>query len=580
MKHLSLGTALALGVLLLLPTVAMGFYADDFFHQTLLSGRDGWPDKTPFGLFDFGTFDEWSSVEGATGPFPWWTGEDWSARFLRPLSSLLLSGLHAAFGATAWPYHVAGLALHAGVIVLAHGLYLKLGLPRRAADLGALLLATFHGAVLPVGWAANHNSVLVALFSVLALRSLLVERLRGRNVAAALAFATLAALAKESGAGALVLVAALCAARLRGGVRREGRGAHRAGVAVASMLLAGHAAWFLSAGYGTNSVFYADPSTSPARFLGNELVLFTAGLAGLGGPLMLDALTMFPELRPALIAFGVLVAWPACIWIARTLGAAPATLTLGLWTAAFLALQAGVAPSGRLLYVPMVGAAGLLGAFFELQGRRRRAGTSARLTSLAARALFVSATLGSGLLLLLLSTGMVQIGRYLRASALAADVGPADLGPRDVLVLQAESQMQAFTTAFTYGFLAEDQDVTFWNLQVDARALTWARTGPSSFELESRAGPFLASAFERLYLTSAPDFRVGHRWRTSLFEVEALAVEGGLPTRLAFELERELKHPSLRFVRAELGVLTAIEPPVVGASITLPRPARTGPMMP
>ena len=57
-------------------------------------------------------------MDGSVGTFPWWTDEDWKARFLRPLSSLYLWGQHTVFGEWSLGYHMVGLALQLGAMVV------------------------------------------------------------------------------------------------------------------------------------------------------------------------------------------------------------------------------------------------------------------------------------------------------------------------------------------------------------------------------------------------------------------------------------------------------------------------------
>src|SRR5262249_60815493 len=96
------------------------------------------------------------------------------------------------------------------LVALANRVYAARGLPPRMAILGLLVFALSHASSFPVGWIAHRNSVLEALFAVGAV----LAALRG-GVGTALTLGLAAALSKESGGVALLLVAAIFRARGR-----------------------------------------------------------------------------------------------------------------------------------------------------------------------------------------------------------------------------------------------------------------------------------------------------------------------------------------------------------------------------
>ena len=578
--------AALLGLFVLLPTVGMGFYVDDHVHQLVLDGTLDQGPMRPWALYDFGTRGDWQGAGPDTGAFPWWTGPEWKTRFLRPVSSVYLWGAHAIFGAWAPGYHLLGLALFAWLVVLLHGLFRRLGMSPAAANAGAAVFALADCSVLPVGWPANVNTLLAALLSVLALRAVVAgegsEPLSSGRIARGLLCAVCAALAKESGVVVLLFVGGVLAFQAR---RAPGRGRLFLAAGIAFLLVAVHATVYVQAGYGTHSAFYATPWSDPARFSRNLVLLATGGLASLFGPFPFDAAALFPPVAWVIAGVGALLAWPFALWIGRSLRGHPLALPLALWTAATLAFQAGAPSADRLLFLPTLGVAGLLGLFLErrLMSASSRGGTpstDARLPRLATHALVLSLTVGSGAYALLQSAGMRQSSSYLRSTTLATDVGSPELGHRDLLVLQTESQVHAFTLGSTWAYGSEDRDLAFWIFQMGPRPLRWTRTADRAFELETLGEPFLSQPFELPYLSGPADVPVGTRWRTTLFEVEALAVDPRGPTRLAFTFQRSLDDAALRFLRPARGRLVEVAPPAVGASIELPAPVRVGPFMP
>src|SRR5262245_18679995 len=85
-----LALVFSLGLLVQLPTLRIGFFADDYGHQLILRAHGVTP--IPRGnLYDFGAAPQWAEfARGSFALLPWWTGSDWKIRFFRPLTSLSL----------------------------------------------------------------------------------------------------------------------------------------------------------------------------------------------------------------------------------------------------------------------------------------------------------------------------------------------------------------------------------------------------------------------------------------------------------------------------------------------------------
>lgn len=572
--------SVALGLVLLAPTLGLGFYVDDYGHQlTLDHGGEGTPMR-PWALYDFGTLADWRADRLGGAAFPWWTGADWKVRFLRPLSSLYLWACHAVFGGWALGYHLVGLALFTLLLLQAGRLYAELGLAPGAVRAATLCLALSHTLVLPAGWIANVNSLLVALLGVLALRwgaRWSADTRAPWRATLALGAALSALLCKESGVVVALLLALLWSLRASAAEPAARRRLRRAAGAALGLLLLYALAYALG-GYGTRSVYYATPWGDPGRWLANLGLLFSGGLVALVGPYPLDLALMVPSSAPAVALVGVLLALPLCLALARNLRGMSGWIALVAWVLLFLGVQAGAAPSGRLLAEAMVGAAGLLGAFFELRGRRTP--PAPRPARWATGLLALSATLGSGAFALLQTTSLTQGARYLRETVRAADLGPSEPAAREVFVLQSESMLAGFALSTMLPYLRTYPDLTLWLLQIGTRPLRWTRTGEREFELESLGEPFLGATMETPYMTSTAAIEPGRRWSTRAFEVEALDVRDGRPTRLAFRLQVSLDDAQVGFVRPVAGILNPIAPPRLGESLELPVPERVGPYMP
>lgn len=155
--------AAALGMLLALPTLAQGLLLDD--HLLLAATRRGDP---AWARFDFNAAGSIVQLR-EQGSFGWWAAEDLRLTFMRPLSALT-----HALDFSVWPeavgwMHVENVLLY-GLVILAVGRLLQrlLG-PGPLAGLACLVFAIDEVHATAVMWISARNTLLAALFGVLAI---------------------------------------------------------------------------------------------------------------------------------------------------------------------------------------------------------------------------------------------------------------------------------------------------------------------------------------------------------------------------------------------------------------------------
>lgn len=161
---------IALTVLLCSPALFVGFYADDFLHQALLSGQTPIPtpkDQSIFGLF---TFINGDSLRSETlhklSLIPWWTYEGFQFSFWRPLSEATHFLDHTLFQDNAWMMHLHSVLWY----LLTLTLLLRLYRITNAGQLGvALALVAYawdstHG--FSIAWLASRNTLVATTLSV------------------------------------------------------------------------------------------------------------------------------------------------------------------------------------------------------------------------------------------------------------------------------------------------------------------------------------------------------------------------------------------------------------------------------
>lgn len=95
--------AVALAVVISLPTLGFGFFVDDYVHLATVEGHNAM--GSPWDIFVFGTGDrEEMRPYLEAGPFPWFMDPEFKGHFFRPLSSLAMALDYKLFGHSAPPH--------------------------------------------------------------------------------------------------------------------------------------------------------------------------------------------------------------------------------------------------------------------------------------------------------------------------------------------------------------------------------------------------------------------------------------------------------------------------------------------
>ena len=572
--------ALLLAWLVHAPSLGWGYLADDFGAQLVCEGRIESPTWKPWSLFDFGSLESAPSQTIERGAFPWWVDADWRVRFLRPLSSLSMCFDQWLFDGNALAAHASSLILLALLLLSALALYERLGLSRRAAIVAMLIVAFDNGALMPVGWISNRNSLLEGLFTLLALHAALrtAQQPKLRHAALALTLGAASVAAKESG---LCTFAALALVFL--GARRNASASRAmAWNAVACGLCAGvYLILYVSEGYGSNVLFYPTPWGAPGEFAARALALLVCAPIAAVSPFPIDALSIEPAQAWSILAAALALGMPLVASFVRQLRGTPNAGFLAIWGLLALAPQAGAPPSDRLMFTPLLAWAPLIALYLERvlgecrQYPRPAAGTRSLAWVLAATALLLSP-----LLLLGLGASMVRNASLLRTLIATADVGDDSLGMRHVFLLQASpSSLIALAPLSTWLGQGGSEAVSFHPMQSGRRALTWTRLDDSSFSLESLDEPFLTHPMEGVFMTQAAPRAGPREWRAGAFVVRGEPDANGELRRIEVQFGLSLDDPRCRFLRFDGQRLVHLAPPAKGASLSLPRGFRD-PLLP
>lgn len=420
-RRLPLWMALV-GVCAGLPSLWLGFVADDFIHRQMLLTLT-WREQL-WGLFAFVHPQarlSLSQINQQVGTVPWWAAADLKIAFYRPLA-VLTHWLDYRL----WPdapalMHLQNLLWYGGCCGLATLLYRRLLAPGWIVGPVALFFALDVGHIAAVSWIANRNALLALFFGLGTLLAHHQWRLHGRRRVLLLARVAyiLTLLSAESGIATLFYLLAYALflddrswpARLRSMFPY---------VFVSAMWLFN----FIRLDYGASgSGFYLSPFDAPAAFVAavverGPLLFLSQWLGLMPAPYnLLRADVALAVWLGALALSGGLLAllWP-------TLRRHP---TARFWA---LGMALSIVPactirllSGRLLLFASIGTLALLGIFLaDVAERARGEGWHA----LRRRTGWALAGLHSAVPLLLIPLVVVVTGNSQRQMEALVRIGP------------------------------------------------------------------------------------------------------------------------------------------------------------
>lgn len=363
-----------LGLVLVLPSLWAGLYADDVGHQLLLANPGLLPAPDKPGLYQLFSFIDNDPLrrqqQYAFGLLPWWTGS-MEVNFFRPLSELS-HALDAWLGLPAWLMHAHNLLWYGVLLVLLALFYRQLLGEQRLAMLALLLFVVDATHGFTVAWIANRNALITAVFLLLSVLALMRALRLGSPVFSCLS--ALAAvpclLAGESGVALAAFVPAVFAwSRWQG--RQPGIGLLLPPLLVLLLWLLVYRYY----GFGANGSagYYTDPLADPGRFLQLLPLRFFNGVAMQFNllPLHLSGRGQLP-----LALLGVLIVLALLVFV-RVSGWRPGAVLLALFLLCLLPVSAAVMQERNLLVAGIAGApllAAVLQWLWRQAASRRRAG--------------------------------------------------------------------------------------------------------------------------------------------------------------------------------------------------------------
>ncbi len=556
-----------------LPAITVGFVFDDLIHRLALEGGFRELSLPWWQLYDF-TRSQPAQALIDVGAFPWFTSHELSLRLLRPVTSATLALDHALWGRQALPAHLHSLLWLGALVALAAALYRR-WLDPVAARLASVLYAISGVHAIPTAWLAARHTLIAAVFSLLALWGWARWREDAWRPGIALTGGALllSALASEAWLAGLVFLL------LYEGVTRADWRARALGLApfaAAGVVSAGAYSWL---GYGIRgSGMYVSPLADPGRYLAAAAVRLPLAYAELFAGLPSIVGGVEPAVAGILSSAGLLllgVCATTLIALRSRLEGNHHARWLALAAAATLSplLLVGTSMSGRVLPLPMLGAAAAVAQALTVSWRALRRGTGAR------RYLALVPLLGLGVPHLLLSPG-TRLGFPLILGAASAahervareaDLGPCAHGGRLYLLTAADPVLSLYLgPAVTFHTPEQARAERLRVLTVIPHDLQLTRVDAHTIELAVLGAPRRTNDFERLYRSATTPLKPGQSYTADELTARVLDTSNGLVTRVRFTLETPLDAPESCFIAWQRGRVAPVTLPAEGQNTTIP----------
>ena len=545
---------LLLPLLLLSPSLFLGFVADDYFHQMMLSGSDHSLFVTAHPILDLFSFIPLDSAARASlieqGVLPWWHLEGTQGRFFRPVAALTHMADHVLWAKSAFMQHLHSLAWLVACGFCVRRLYKITGLSGRVLALATLFFLVDEARVMPAGWIANRNILICLVFSCCSIEQFIRWRQGQRRLSVALALYSLSLLSSEGGVVCCGYAFAWVWVYEHRMITRLKSLAPFALLTVTWRLVYNHL------GYGLTDIgLYTDPLSQPITFFVQSLVRIPTLLSGILFQSPIDVMFILPSGAALCVATAFIILLyrfggdifkflnqsnETKFWaIALILSLIPFTATL---------------PMSRLLLIPGVAASALFALYLK------------DCTTLTRHPLY---WLHAPIACCLCVLGSLGLYGFKYSTDLPANSWPKNLtGQEHVIYFNGFS----LPVGFSYLKKLYASEVTPASMQVLSHATQRQlieRIDPYSLRITSQHG-WLHLPVEQMLRNQTVPFKEGIQIRTPRFLVTVERLTPDLrPQSVRFRFNEVLEHPRYRWMCFSSMTLTECDPPTQGKPIRL-----------
>lgn len=492
------------------------------------------------------------------GRLVWWTSENLSVRFMRPLASASHALEYRHYPDAPWLMHGVNVVLYALCVWVCAALYRRLTGDVRIAALAGLMFAIdeAHGA--NVGWISARNTLLAALFAFVALLCHVCARDAPtlRRVWLQVSSALCVALALASGESGISAAGLLVAYALTLG--RDSSALPKPLLSIAPQLgvIGIWAIIYASSGFGVHGSSLYRELAHPFEALGQGLLDLPVWITSLFGPSLVNVLLAWP---PHVGRLATLPIAAACLWIlSSTIRRSRLGQFFALSAALTLAPNLATFPQDRLTVVTTFGTFGILAAFIV-----STAGAASRVVR-SARYAFLAIHIGLALLLFPLAVSSIVPVENATQAVVAAMPSA-----RQVLLLNSPSEIIG-NYAFSSLMLPEHADRkpnSLHTLYAGASDLEVTRVSANALEVRAQAG-WGRLVMERIFCAKEDLPRAGAVRRVRDIDVEVLeTTSDGRPNRVRFTFPTPLESPERAWLSWQGTAPVAWTPPPIGERI-------------
>lgn len=346
-----------------------GFVLDDHRHIEILEDyHNGRRDNVE--LYRFLIDPQRNAEARSMGLYPWWLGDDVRYQHWRPVAERLLYLEFIAFGRNPLGYRMVNLLVYMAGVVLVLQLLRQIGRDERVARWGALCFALLASHAIPVVFISAQGDPVSLVLIVLALLGAMEFIHSGRLVAPVLAtLCYLLALGTKEACLPIAVAPLLIEyfRRIDEPLERSRR-LRRAAAITAAWCLIGviWLAAYVAGGYGSNARIMLDPISDPLAYLVQLPLRAIVLLASLVIPL--NPFLFYLRENGAVglfVFFGVgLFVVASLAWMTyRRHRSREGVAPMAVWMLMFLPLLVCTVPDDRVMMLPSIGFAFLVGAW-------------------------------------------------------------------------------------------------------------------------------------------------------------------------------------------------------------------------
>ena len=566
-----LPTVLLISCLLLAPSLNTGLQSDDWYHKLILSDRFFFDFEKIYdtGIFSFFNGDK-NTISNYinAGILPWWTYEQLSIQFFRPISDLSHMLDYALWPNSPWIMHLENILLYAAILILCNKFYLKVSLSRPIAGLAILLFAldSHHG--LTVSWIANRNALIAMVFALISLNYHHLARLN-HSVISCLLSVTALLLCLLSAEYGITITAFLFSYQI---CLDKGPFVKRMLAIAPQTLLT--LTWLLiykACGFGEiGSGAYIDPFNAPLEFITTFIkqgyVLFAAQLSSIPT----DFLALFPNKVIGLFSIACLVCFSIPLLNNKNL--------LFWMLSGFLAILPLTAtlPSSRVLIVVSIAFYGFMSQLVSVLHTKEYLNTDTFIKMSLHRV--ICALTASVILINLLISPCFKV---LSTQLMTLSMNPLVIEPAISMPLSQElentnlviinSPLASFA-GFTNLYRAANDMPIYKNTWILASAnenLQFNRTATNTFTLESPTN-FVSHFYDAIYRSSDFPFSKGDEISLSAAKIKIISLnKKNLPNKIEIIFNTALDDKSLMFVYWDKNKYKQFSMPEINNSVQL-----------